>query len=125
MVLERRQQRAREVHLPRVAVLGRAQLEGAVAELVERTLDPHRTGSEIEVVPVEPEHLAPPQRAPSGQVTADRYCSGIDWVSAATWSTLGTWRSVTRSVPPPLTRQGFLTMRSSRMAVLKMALSNR
>ena len=61
----------------------------------------------------------------AASVTAARYCSGMDCVSAATWSTFGMRRSITRSVPPPLTRQGFFTMRSSRMAVLKIALSSR
>ena len=69
---------------------------------------------------------SPRRRVPqAASVTAARYCSGMDCVSAATWSTLGMRRSVTRSVPPPLTRQGFFTMRSSRMAVLKMAFSRR
>ena len=69
---------------------------------------------------------SPLRRVPqAASVTAAWYCSGMDCVSAATWSTFGIRRSVTRSVPPPFTRQGFFTMRSSSMAVLKIAFSSR
>ena len=50
-----------------VAVLRRPELESAVVELVEGPFDPDSAGLQVDVLSVESKHLAPPQRAPSGQ----------------------------------------------------------
>ena len=64
VVFQRRQDRARQVDLARVAVLGRPEVERAVVELVERALHPHRAGHEVDVSPLEAEHLTPAQCSP-------------------------------------------------------------
>ena len=89
VVLERRHDRARHVDLARVAVLRGTELEPTVVELVQGALDQDGAGPQVDVLAVEAEELAPAQGAPAASVTAARYCSGMDWVSAATWSTLG------------------------------------
>ena len=58
-------------------------------------------------------------------MTAARYCSGMAWVRAVTWLISGIAGRVALSVPPPFTRHGFFSIKSSEMAVLKMALSSR
>ena len=94
-------------------------------ELVQCALHPHRAGREVDVPTLETEHLAPTQCPPGGHddgctvLLRHRLGEGGHLVD------VGDGASITLSAPPPFTRHGFFRMKSSEMAVLKMALRRR
>ena len=61
-----RHDRARHEDLAGVPVLGRAEVERAIVELVQCPLDPDGAGHEVDIPALEAEDLAPAERPPGG-----------------------------------------------------------